>query len=756
MSRKEDILSRLNFEAFYRQELPDLKPGQGDNLLGLCPFHPDTNPSFSVNIKTGLYNCFGCGAAGDVFDFYMRRHGCDFKEALEELARRAGVEEKQDGEDKFLSIFLPDFCKKKHFSEDFLLSWSIRERPSDHFYNEATALAFPYLNESGSVKAIRYRFANKGDKKFRWRKGDKTLPYGLQRLPEIRAAGWCLLVEGETDTLTGWLHGLPFLGVPGATNWKSSFAKKLQDLKVYIWQEPDAAGAKFVEKVARDLPNLLVIQAPPGVKDISAAHCQDLDVPALIADLRKKAQLPAPPPPLISGGFSLSDLGNARRLVAQHGQDLRYNHLAKKWLCWTGKRWRVDDSGEVDRRAKLTVGSIYGEAEKAPPESRKALGAFALRSESQSSIQGMISLAKSEIGIPVNPRELDANHYLLNCQNGTIDLTTGTLRPHRREDLISRLVPVEYDLKAPCDRWDHFLWRIQAENDDVISFLQRSLGYALTGSTREQCLFILWGHGANGKSTLVNCFADLLGDYSKNTPVETLLARSKGSEIPTDIARLDGPRFVTSSEVGRGRHLAESLVKELTGRDTVSARFLYAEYFDFVPQFKLFLSTNHKPTIRGVDRAIWRRIKFIKFPVELPEEEWDGDLPEKLKAQAPGILAWAVRGCLWWYRDGLGVPQEVLDATAEYQAEMDILKDFLDEKCVIAPGASALAGDLYHAYLAWADEAGLTDKERLGQRSFGLALSERTFTRIRSGGKHTWRGLALRDRGSHGAQDKTR
>jgi len=752
LSHKQEILARLPIEAFYRQELRELKPGSGDNISALCPFHEDKAPSLSVNLKTGVFNCFGCGAAGDVFTFVQKRHDCDFKAALEELGRWAGVEPPKVHEpDGFMGLSLSDFARAKHFPEDFLQAQAVHERTPDHLYQGARAVSFPFLDENGKVKAIRLRFANRGEKKFCWRKGDKTLPYGLQSLPEIRGAGWCLLVEGETDALTCWLYGLPSLGVPGATNWKPSFAKYLEGLAVYIWQEPDQAGAKFVEKVARDMPGLLVIKAPPGIKDISETHCRGLDVPALITDLKSKAQPPAPPPPLISGGFSLSDLGNARRLVAQHGQDLRYNHAAKKWLHWTGKYWRVDDSGEVERRAKLVVANIYREAAEAPPDQRKGIGAFGLKSESQNRILAMVRLAQSEPGIPIARAEMDQGPFLLNCRNGTVNLRTGVLQSHRRQDLITCLAPVDYDPQAECPEFEKFLYQIMANNQNIIDFLWLSLGYALTGDCREQCFWIFWGHGANGKGTLMNAIREILGSaggslpgYAMHISTETLMSRNNPGEIRNDVAQLDGPRFVTAAEVDKGRRLSESLVKELTGQDPRRARFLYGENFEFIPQFKLFLATNNKPTIKDQTNAIWRRLKLVKFGQDFRDNP-DGELPDRLRKEQAGIFNWLVKGCLNWQKYGdLGEPEEVKEATAEYRAEQDELQGFIEDVCFLSPGASAWAADLFDSYKSWAAD-NLSERETLSQKKFGTALRERGFERYRGAhGRWAWRGLGLR------------
>ncbi|MHB8156192.1 MAG: DNA primase family protein [Desulfocucumaceae bacterium] len=749
-SHKQEIIDHLPLEAFYRQELRELKPSSGDNVSALCPFHKDTDPSLSIDLKTGLFNCFGCGASGDTFTFYQKKHNCDFKEALEALGRWAGVAPvKADGE--FKSLSLSGLAQAKHLPKDFLQSHAVYERTPDHFYGGASAVCFPYLDEAGRVKAIRLRFGNSGEKKFRWRKGDKTSLYGLQRLPEIRAAGWCLLVEGETDTLTGWLYNLPLLGVPGANNWKSAFAKYLESLKVFIWEEPDHAGAKFVEKASRDLPGLLVIKAPAGIKDISDAHCRGLDVPALIEDLKSKAQPPIPPPLLISGGFSLTDLGNARRLVAQHGQDLRYNHLAKKWIIWTGKYWRVDDSGEVERRAKQVVGNIYQEAAEAPHEQRKGLGAFAIKSEGQNRILAMVRLAQSEPGIPISRAEMDQDAFLFNCQNGTLNLRTGELQPHCRRDLITCLAQVNFDPKAECLEFEKFLWQIFGGNQNLIDFIWNSLGYALTGDCREQCFWVFWGHGANGKGTLMNIIREILGSAGSSTPgyamhisTETLMARNNPGEIRNDVAQLDGPRFVTASEVDKGRRLSESLVKELTGQDPRRARFLYGENFEFIPQFKLFLATNNKPTIKDQTNAIWRRIKLIKFAQDFKDNP-DRELPNRLRNEKSGILNWLAKGCLSWLKEGdLGEPQEVKEATAEYRAEMDELQGFIEDRCFSSAGASAWAADLYDSYKAWAAD-NLTERETMSQKKFGSALREHGFERYRGAhGRWAWRGLALR------------
>lgn len=441
--------------------------------------------------------------------------------------------------------------------------------------------------------------------------------------------------------------------------------------------------------------------------------------------------------------FKLTDLGNAERLVAQHGNDIRYCHTWKKWLIWDGIHWAVDRTDAVKQKAKKAVRTIYGEAKKATDDSkRQAIAKHAMNSESDSKIRAMLSLAKSEPGIPILPEQFDQNPWLLTCLNGTIDLRTGELQPHQRDHLITQLAPVEYNPDATCPKWDVFLDRIMDGNENLIAFLERAIGYSLTGDTSEQCLFILYGTGANGKSTFLQAVSSMLGDYAKQTPTETLLVKQRGA-IPNDVARLKGARLVTASEAEADQRLAESLIKQMTGSDTVSARFLHQEWFDFQPTHKIFLGTNHKPVIKGTDHAIWRRIRLVPFEVTIPEPERDLKLLDKLKEELPGILAWAVRGCLEWAQNGLGEPDEVKNATRDYRNEMDVLAQFFTDCCVENPSATATSKKLYEAYETWCNENGET---ALKKRAFGMTIRERGFKSIQIGSTRArgWKGIQLR------------
>jgi putative DNA primase/helicase len=328
----------------------------------------------------------------------------------------------------------------------------------------------------------------------------------------------------------------------------------------------------------------------------------------------------------------------------------------------------------------------------------------------------------------------------LNVANGTLDLKAGTLHPHRREDLLTKLTPIRFEPAASAPSWDAFLLGIFDGDTGLIRFVQRAVGYSLSGSTREQVLFLAHGSGANGKSTFLETIREAAGEYAQQAPPEMFLEQRAGT-IRNDVARLPGARLVTAVETGEDRRLAEPLVKQLTGGDMVAARHLYRDYFEFGPQCKAWLATNHRPEIRGTDEAIWRRIRLIPFTVTIPEDERDPNLLETLRAELPGILAWAVAGCLDYLQHGLGAPEAVTAATAGYRADMDVIGTFLDECCVLGTHARAKAVDLYQTYITWADAAG--ERDRLTKKDFGQRLAERGFAKERDMHARWWRGVRI-------------
>jgi putative DNA primase/helicase len=391
----------------------------------------------------------------------------------------------------------------------------------------------------------------------------------------------------------------------------------------------------------------------------------------------------------------------------------------------------------VDQLGKQTVRSILHEAaEEMDDDDREALANFAKRSESVARRDAMLKLARSEPPIPIWPEALDKDSLILNCLNGPIDLRTGKLCEPRRENYITKLCRVAYDPKALCPTWLATLDRCLNRDYELIDYLQRFIGYCLTGDVSEQVLNIWHGVGANGKSTVLNTAMEMLGaDYSMKATADLLLMK-RNTDHPTALTDLHGRRLVACIETDDNRRLAEALVKELTGSDPIRARRMREDFWQFLPSHKVVLACNHKPAVHGTDHAIWRRLKLVPFNVVIPPKERDKQLPVKLRAEMPGILAWAVRGCLDWQRYGLGEPKAITEATANYQTSEDTLLNFISECCVMGPDAKVKASDLLAAFKGWSGD------KRVSAKRLATGLTDRGVQRYTSNG--IWyRGLGL-------------
>jgi putative DNA primase/helicase len=449
---------------------------------------------------------------------------------------------------------------------------------------------------------------------------------------------------------------------------------------------------------------------------------------------------------LASSAPRCTDSGNADAFVSRHGQGFRYVVEWDKWLSWSGVRWEERGArGRVKHAVMLSAREDYALTKMALEPLREELRQVLLKgdaerkveleeqirrldvllkwhahSQNASKINACAELLATRLTISLS--DLDANPWLLNLSNGTLDLRTATLQSHNRDDLITHLSGVEWDESATCPTWDAFLSKAMGGDTMLSLYLQRLIGYALTALTREHVLLFFWGGGRNGKSTFFRAIMSMMGEYACAAPRNLLFQpRGAGDPHPSELARLSGKRMCLCSEVGESNVFDESKIKDLTGGDRVACRKMNEDWWDFLPTHTLFIHGQHKPRITGTDLGIRRRMRLIPWTVTIRDDEDDHELPEKLLRELPGILRWAVNGCLEWQRIGLQEPTSVLAATDEYMRESDTVGQFFTSRCRFEGGARISAKSLREAYETWCKEAG---HEPQGARRFCARLRE--------------------------------
>jgi putative DNA primase/helicase len=419
----------------------------------------------------------------------------------------------------------------------------------------------------------------------------------------------------------------------------------------------------------------------------------------------------------------ITDLGNVDRFLTRQANQAIYVPEWKAWVMWDGTRWSCKAPLGIWALVDDVVQSIYDEArDEAGTEERKALWEWAICSSSVHRICAMERLARG--GRAKEAEVFDQKPWLLNVQNGTLNLATGALSPHSREDLLTTMCPVTYDPAAACPAWLAFLDKVMAGSKDKIAYLQTLVGYSLTGIVREHILPIMWGSGSNGKSTFNKAILGMLGGELSMQAPPTILLSSKWERHPTDVSDLRGKRFVAVNETGEDKDLDEVLVKSLTGGDRVRARRMRQDFFEFTPTHKVWMATNHRPTIKGTDKGLWRRLALVGWEVEILEKEYDRAIDAKLAIEYSGILNWALEGCRKWQAEGLVQPLSVANYTKEYKTDMDVIGQFIDERCILGVGVGCVASVLYQAYKFWAVANGFSVAN--GTR-FGRNLTERKF-----------------------------
>jgi putative DNA primase/helicase len=725
---RADLIARI--ESVLSALFPAGKKRKGLFLIGDVLGSPgDSLEVVLTGDKIGLWTDRATGDGGDIFDLIAAARGidaqADFPRLLDAAADLAGS--------------APVTRRKA----------ARKEAPVDEL-GPATA-KWDYLDDAGKLIAVVYRYDPPGRKKeFRpWdarrRKMAPPDPRPLYNQPGIAGAAQVVLVEGEKCAqalidvgiiATTAMHGA---NAPvDKTDWSPLAGKA-----VLIWPDRDKPGWEYATLAAQAIlsagAKTCHILYPPEEAaegwDAADAVAEGFDVAAFLThgprlqmhDVADDAE------PVFSTDESVWGTEDALALAftRRYHRDWRYVATWGRWLVWDGHRWRSEDT----LAATDLIRSVCRHAAVQADNPK-----IAAKLATSGTVGGVERLARSDRRHAATTAEWDADPWLLNTPGGVVDLRTGRQRPHDRADRMTKITTATPG--GDCATWRQFLAEVTGGDAELQAYLRRMAGYTLTGSTQEHALFFLYGTGANGKSVFVNTLATILGDYAANAPMDTFM-ETRTDRHPTDMAGLRGARFVAAIETEQGRRWAESKVKNLTGGDKISARFMRQDFFEFFPQFKLVVAGNHKPAIRNIDEAMKRRLHLIPFTITVPPERRDKHLQQKLLAERDGILAWAVQGCLDWQRLGrLDPPQQVRAATEEYFESEDALGRWLDERCVREANAKSLTAELFNDWKQWADAAG----EFIGsQKRFADLLITRGVERWRNNvGLRGFRGIGLK------------
>lgn len=630
------------------------------------------------------------------------------------------------------------------------------------------------------VRVIRYNKQNSKEKRFlpqrfeggKWIDGlgDPPITVPLLNIVEVRktarSGGMIYLVEGEklSKILTNFrLTATTNIG--GANKpWDHIWTLSLLGAEVAIISDNNKTGRNHSLTAARELfdygvkVKLVMLPGLTNPKD-DLEQWLEKNTIADFLKLVKSADYFGPdqvePEEVLIDfkTFANTDTANAERLAARYGRDLKWTE-EKGWFVWDKRRYKANKQLPI-LLTKKNAQLISQEAEQCYGKEQKILYEWAKTSESLSKRRACLELVKGEPGIECSVRDFDRDEYILNCQNGVLSLLDGKRVDHNRKYMCSRIMPVTYDPKAKCPNWDRFLLDITDGDEEMIAFLRRCVGYTISGSTAEECLFFLWGHGRNGKSKFVETIVKMMGDYGAAIPTESLMDISGRETARHDLASLDGARIVSASETQEGQRLNEALVKRMTGGENMRVRNLYHDFFDLAPVWKLWITGNYKPQIKGQDPAIWERLYLIPFNVYIEPKRRDPFLMQKLLAELPGILNWSKEGFIDYHYGvkgadgqlirGLRAPDKILETRENYKRDQDTVGSFIDDCCVVQSWAKALGKDLYAAYVKHCKEREMYNKS---DKTFYETLEMRsgiTSERTRRGKEFKGIGLSVQD-----------
>ena len=725
---KQALLSRL--DSVLERILPGGRVHGQRFVVGNIQGDPGESLSVTLDGESaGLWLDFATGEGGDIFDLVAATHSLDAKN---------------------------DFTQVLEIAQNLLGQAPKKVRRQKQNLDDLGPVTakYDYFDAQGKLIACVYRYDPPGRKKeFRpydvaTGKHKAPEPRPLFNQPGMLQAETVILVEGEKCALALIEAGYPATtAMHGAkapvnkTDWSPLAGKD-----VLIWPDRDRPGFGYAETASQAVlgagASSCNILLPPDERpdgwDAADAIDEGFDVQAFVASGPRMTVHP-----VSDGDHVPDDPDNSDNTVwgtedalavnftRRYHSDWRYVANWGKWLMWDGQRWRTEETlAATDLiRHVCRHAAIQAESPK-----------VATKLAASSTVGGVERLARTDRRHAATADEWDADSWIINTPGGVVDLSTGDMRPHDRSDRMTKIAAATVDKQATCPAWMQFLRQVTGNDDAIIAYLQRMFGYCMTGATSEHALFFLYGTGANGKSVFVNTLFTLMGDYAANAPMDTFM-ESRGDRHPTDLAGLRGARFVGATETEQGRRWNESKIKEITGGDRVSARFMRQDFFTFVPQFKLVIAGNHKPAIRNIDEAMKRRLHLIPFTITVPPEKRDRQLPNKLLAEANGIFTWGVQGCLEWQSQGLNPPQSIIDATDEYFEAEDALGQWMTERCYISSAARSATSELFADWKDWAEKHG----EFVGSvKRFSETLISRRFARWRnSKGAMGFQGISL-------------
>lgn len=715
--------ARLSIDEFLLS-LQHVK-AHGDQWQAQCPAHEDSRASLSVSQgRSGgiLVKCFA---------------GCTFSAILNALNLTAG------------SLSAP------------------KDPPSSQL--PRILATYDYKDDRGDLRFQVCRFEPKDFRQRRpnggggwlWNmQGITKIPY---RLNELLGHTTIYIAEGEKDCDALWKQGLPATtNVGGAGKWRETETLTLKNAgvsRVIVLPDNDGPGRKHAEDIARQMKaaGIACTVVPlPGLSahgDVSEWFAQGHKLAELEALTSRPFVVPPsgyqepedkPDDPHGAGAWVHSDLGAAESLIARYGDHIRFDHKQDRWLVWDKHRWKPDATKEVRRIAHTHVRKWQQEALAIRTHTLKErVLAYTLRLERRGSMENMLYEAHAMLPIADDGTQWDADTGLLGCTNGVVNLWTGELRPGRPEDHVTMTTGIAFDHSAQCPRWLQFLEDVFAGDQEIIAFIKRAVGYSLSGDVREQCFFLCIGSGANGKSTFLSALNDAWGDYSYSTDIRAFASNSASTETtPFDLAELANRRLIFASETKANSRLNEQSLKNFTGGEKMNAQRKYGHPFEYSPVGKLWMGVNHQPRVMDDSFGFWRRVRLIPFTQIFTGSKDNRNLRAELRAEAAGILAWSLVGCLEWQRDGLHPPMQVMNAIEAYQEAENPLTDFILEWTVPDQHASISAAAFFQAYKEYALQQGLSERERLSPHSFGRLMVKK-FDRKRGPSGQRYHGVRV-------------